>query len=233
MATLVNILAPSGWGKTSSIVIGPDGKFDPNNYQGLNPATTAIINCDRKPLPFPSGKSWIKGKNVFYESDVTVIKKILLELNKIPSVKSICIDTLNGIMNDREMRDRRIKAYDKWMDLAADVYDLIDMCNTSLRDDIIVYMMGHCAVYEGPNGETLKRPVTNGKKLEKIQLETKFTTVLIGRVDPSPTGETSEYKFETQARESVGKSPIGMFSDFTIPNSLSYVEEKVRTYYGI
>ena len=36
MAITVGVFQMSGGGKTTSIVINPDGKYDPDNYQGMN-----------------------------------------------------------------------------------------------------------------------------------------------------------------------------------------------------
>jgi len=41
------------------------------------------------------------------------------------------------------------------------------------------------------------------------------------------------YEFETQANRSTGKSPIKMFKDFLIPNSLKLVDDTIRAYYRI
>ena len=52
MAITVGLFQMSGGGKTTSIVINPDGKYDPDNYQGMNPESTVIFNSDKKRLPF-------------------------------------------------------------------------------------------------------------------------------------------------------------------------------------
>lgn len=100
-----------------------------------------------------------------------------------------------------------------------------------MRSDLIIYLFGHIALQTDVNGNEKKNLLTNGKKLEKIQLVSKVPVVLTTNVD-GLNGENS-YLFETQKNSSVSKSPIGMFNDFTIPNSLRLVDDKVRTYYGI
>ena len=57
MGKLVAILGNSGDGKTTSTIINPDGKFDMENYAGMNPESHFILNLDRKTLPFP-GNLW-------------------------------------------------------------------------------------------------------------------------------------------------------------------------------
>ena len=55
MAKIVAILGQSGDGKTTSTVINPDGSFNLEDYQGMNPKSHFIMNLDRKDLPIPAG----------------------------------------------------------------------------------------------------------------------------------------------------------------------------------
>ena len=89
MGKTVGLWGQSGEGKTTSIVINPDGTYNPNDYQGMNPKSTVIFNSDRKDLPFPGDENWIEGRNVFTISDVKDIKTKLKELNLIPQVKAV------------------------------------------------------------------------------------------------------------------------------------------------
>lgn len=242
MGLTVGILAESGQGKTTAIVVNPDGSIDLQgmlsgdnaNYQGLDPKSTVIINTDRKYLPFPNPEQngWVKGKNVFWESDITRIKALLTNANKYEHIKTIYVDTLNGIMLDKEMADIKRKSYDKWSDLAQDIYEFINFCNTELRPDIIVFLAGHVSVFTDTDGNESKCLVTNGRKLEKIRLETKLPIVLFASVNRGENGK-HQYRFETQANRSTGKSPLGMFQDFLIPNSLKLVDDTIRAYYNI
>lgn len=120
----------------------------------------------------------------------------------------------------------------KWADLAYDIYELISFCNTELRSDIIVYLSGHVTVFTDVDGNEAKCLVTNGRKLEKIKLESKLPIVLFTSVTKGPKGQNT-YQFETQSNRSTAKSPIMMFNDFIIPNSLKLVDDTIRSYYGI
>lgn len=241
MAITVGIFAESGQGKTTSIVVNPDGTIDPGllkgnpeKYMGMDPGSTVIINADKKALPFPRPKAngWVEGKNVFWESDAKNIKSLLANANKVKAIKSIYIDTLNGIMLDKEMNDIKTKSYDKWADLAQQIYELINFCNGELRDDMVVYLAGHVGLYTDTDGNESKGLITNGRKLEKIKLETKLPIVLFGSVQRGASGK-HEYRFETQANRSTGKSPLGMFDTFLIPNSLRLVDDTIREYYEL
>lgn len=230
MAVTVGIFQQSGSGKTTSIVINPDGTYDPNNYQGMSSDSTVIINCDKKELPFRLD-NWKEGVNVFSTSDMVTIKELLSKIDKGTKIKSIIIDTINGIMIDKEMLESKKLTYDKWADMAKEIYELITICN-GLRRDLIVYFMGHITIYTDVDGNESKCLLTNGRKLEKIKLESKFPIVLFGRVEREGNGE-NKYYFETQSYRSTAKSPLGMFDDFIIPNSLKLVDDTIRKYYNL
>lgn len=53
MAITVGIFGESGDGKTTSIVVDKEGKYNPQQYGGLDPKSTIIINADGKELSFP------------------------------------------------------------------------------------------------------------------------------------------------------------------------------------
>jgi hypothetical protein len=252
MAITVGILNQSGGGKSTSIAVNPDGKcvYLPQGhanraeiYEGMNPETTIIINSDRKRLPFPT-KEWIEGVNMFTKSSVDFIigpkgidaKEpkdfgLLQKINAGTKIKSVVIDTINGIMVDAEMLESKKLTFDKWMDLAKNIYEIISIAN-GLRDDLIIYLMGHVTLYTDIDGNESKCLITNGKKLEKIKLESKLPVVLFGGVDRGMDGD-NKYYFETQSSRSTAKTPLGMFSEFKIPNSLRLVDDTIRSYYGI
>jgi hypothetical protein len=242
MAITVGIFGISGDGKTTSICINPDGKYDEKNYNGMNPETTVIINADRKKLPFKS-INWVEGTNLFQNSKVEdIIGKgveakeakdfgILQKISAGNKVKSVIIDTINGIMVDREMLESKKLTFDKWADLARDIYEIITVCNT-LREDLIVYLFGHVCLFTDVDGNESKCLVTNGKKLEKIKLESKLPIVLFTTVDKGTNGDNKHY-FETKKNRSTAKTPIGLFEEFLIPNSLKLVDNTIRKYYVI
>lgn len=240
MAITVGIFQQSGGGKSSSIVINPDGTCiylpeghanKSDKYEGMNPDTTVIINSDTKMLPFPLDNKWKENVNLFTTSDPTKIMTMLKKIGEGTKVKSVFIDTVNGIMNDKEMLESKKLTHDKWADLAKDIYELISVAN-SLRPDLIVYLSGHVSLFTDVDNNESKCLVTNGRKLEKIKLESKLPVVLFGGIDRGSNG-TNKYFFETQANRSTAKTPMGMFKAFTIPNSLALVDATIRNYYKI
>lgn len=232
MATIIAILGASGDGKTTSTIINPDGSFDLENYQGMDPKTHLILNLDRKTLPFPGGM-WCKEKHNYLEpTNFDEIRKALIYCAKTPEIKSVAIDTVNIYLAMKEFNDRRKLSFDQWRDLANDVIELNMLCNTTLRDDQIVYVFGHTMLQTQQDGTEKLVFSVIGKKLTKTQPEGFYPIVLMTNVEYGNEGK-NKYFFQTKASHSSAKTPLGMFSDFEIPNSLKLVDDTVRKYYNM
>jgi hypothetical protein len=230
MAVIVAILGSSGDGKTTSTIINPDGKFDMKNYQGMDPKSHFIINLDRKTLPFPAGMWSKENRNYSEPSNFEEIKKALEWIAKQENIKSVSIDTVNIYLAMKEFNDRKKLTFDQWKDVANDVIELNMLCNTLLRDDQIVYIMGHTMLQTQNNGTEKTVFSVIGKKLTKTQPEGFYPMVLMTRVEYGDDGE-NEYYFQTKANHSSAKTPLGLFDQFEIPNSLKLVDSRIREYY--
>lgn len=192
----------------------------------LNPATTYYIDCDKKGLSWRGWKQQYNkaAKNYTCTDDQQRVFNLLQRINEnAPHIKTIVIDTLNGIMVADEMRRMKEKGYDKWVDLAASVYTIIDYALT-MREDISVIFVCHSQTDKDEDGYILTSIKTNGKKLNKIGLETKFNIVLLAK------NIGGRYVFETQAENSTAKSPMGMIDEKIIDNDITTVLRAVEEY---
>ena len=232
MAKIVAIIGSSGEGKTTSTIINPDGSYNPQDYKGMDPKTHFIINLDRKDLPFPSGMWGEKEKNCVGISDFDSIKKFLEGIAKRPEIKSVALDTINIYLAMKEFNDRKKLTFNEWRDLANDVIEINMLCNTTLRDDQIAYIFGHTMLQTQPDGSEKMVFSVIGKKLTKVSPEGFYPVVLTTRIEYGSDGD-NKYYFQTKASHSSAKTPIGMFEEYEIPNSLKLVDDKVRAYYGI
>lgn len=126
MAKILCIMGESGSGKTTSM-------------RNLDPTSTYYVDCDKKGLSWRGWKKQYNTENKNYKTtdDPTMVLQILKMINeRAPHIKTLVIDTLNGIMVADEMRRIKEKNYDKWVDLASCVYYIIDNALT-LRDDLL------------------------------------------------------------------------------------------------
>ena len=217
MANLIGVMGESGSGKTTSL-------------ETLDPKTTFYINSDKKNLPFrkeirikysEANKNYFKTDN--QETVLNILKKINTQEN-MKHVKTIVIDTINGIMVADESRRRREKSYDKWSDLAWAVYDIIDYA-LEMRDELTVILLAHCQTVMNDDGYSFTRIKTSGKKLDKIGIETKLTTVLYSKALPD-----GRFVFETHASNSTAKTPRGVFEGNEIPNDMSAVLKRLEEF---
>ena len=203
MSKVICIAGESGSGKTTSM-------------RNLDPATTLYIDCDKKGLSWKGWKSQYNTENRNYiRTDyVSQVMTALQKANREWIDKNVVvIATINGLMVADEMRRSKEKGYDKWGDLAACVWDLVCYAN-EMRDDLTVIFTAHTQTDHDEAGYMYTRIKTSGKKLDKIVLESKFTTVLLAKcVD-------GKYLFETQARNSTAKSPMGAFETFEVENDI-------------
>lgn len=116
------------------------------------------------------------------------------------------------------------KGYDKWIDLTQYVWDVIGTAS-GLRDDLTVIIVMHSETVRDDMGYSFTRIKTNGRKLEKVILESLFGTVLLAK-----RTDDGKYVFETQAKNSTAKSPMGAFESFEIDNDILAVLEALNEF---
>lgn len=212
MARVICIMGESGAGKTTSL-------------RNLDPKTTFIVDADRKGL---SWRGWKKqynnaNKNYVQTSNVSAIEVIFKRMDTdFKNVKVLVIDGLSTIMVDDEMKRMKEKGYDRWISLAQCVWELVSNAHL-LRDNLNIVFIGHVQTDRDETGYEFTRLKTSGKKLDKITLESKFTTVLWARC------LDGQYVFETEANKSTAKSPMGCFEK-RIPNDISFVIKQLTAY---
>lgn len=208
-------------------IMGESGSGKTTSLRNLDPKTTFIIDADKKGL---SWKDWRKGfngdkknylKTDFPQVALQAIQKVDKD-EQYKHIKVLVVDTINGLMVADEMRRSKEKGYDKWQDLAQSIYDLVDYSLT-VRDDLTVIFVAHTQTDHDENGYMWTRIKTSGRKLDKIVLESKFSTVLLAKcVD-------GEYKFETQSNFSTAKSPMGALEK-EVPNDMAAVLKALKEY---
>lgn len=213
MSKAICIFGESGSGKTTSM-------------RHLDPNITFYMDCDGKGMSWKGWKNQysLEKKNYFKTDNPAAVLSLMNKIDKEQMhFRYLVIDTLNGIMIGDEMRRLKEKGYDKWQDLAQSVYEIVDASN-KLRDDLTVLLIAHSQTEDDGNGNTFTRIKTNGKKLNKISLETKLTTVLLAKC------KEGKYIFETQANNSIAKSPMGAFDTFEVENDIVKVLEALSEF---
>lgn len=215
MARVIGIMGESGSGKTTAM-------------RNLDPKTTFYIDCDKKGL---SWKGWkkqysVENHNYFNTDLVDTVNTLLDKIDKQENMKKITtvvIDTLNGLMVADEVRRMKEKGYDKWQDIAQCIWGLLDNLY-ALRGDLTVIVLCHSQTQKEDDGYTFTRIKTSGKKLDKLCIETKLTTVLYA------VAKGGEYKFQVHANNSTAKTPLGAFEEDEIDNDIVPVLKALEDY---
>ena len=210
------------------LIIGESGNGKTTAMRTLDPKTTFYIDADKKGLTW---KGWRKQYNTengnYYRcSDAGKVLNAMYKVNEKKEIKVIVIDTLNWIMLDDEFDRMKEKGYDKWLDLATSIRAICSAAK-QLRDDLTVICIAHSQTDRDDAGYMFTRMKTSGKKLDKISVESMFSTVLLCRCKDAEKGE---YVFETQANNSTAKSPMGAFDEVEIPNDIQLVLKGLEDY---
>ena len=203
MATVIGIMGDSGSGKTTSL-------------RNLDPSSTFIIDTDGKGL---SWRGWKRdyneeSKNYCRTDDQNRVMAYLASINSgAPHIKVVVVDTLNGIMVADEGRRRAEKG-------------IVNYALT-MRDDITVILTAHVQTDRDDSGFVHSRIKTSGRKLDKLQIETKLQALLFAKRNGD-----GDYVFEVHSNNSTAKTPLGLYDDETIPNDAARVVDDLRAYYG-
>ena len=214
MSKLICVMGESGSGKTTAM-------------QTLDPKTTYYIDSDGKGLAW---KGWRKqynaeAKNYIVSRDIPSITRLIVNISeKKPETKTIIVDTLNTCMVDKEVKGMKENGYGKWIDLTQFVWDCIETAGKQ-RDDLTVIFVMHSETIRDDFGYAFTRVKTNGRKLEKLVPESLFGTVLLAKKT-----DDDRYVFETQAKNSTAKSPMGAFETFEINNDMGAVLKALEDY---
>ena len=218
MARVIGLMGESGSGKTTAM-------------RNLPPAETFYIDCDKKGLNW---KGWRKqfnedAKNYWSSDSFSIVDQLLRKIDteeQFKQIKYVVIDTLNGMMVAEEMKILSMQSGDKrsaWSDLAQNGWSIINQC-LEMRDDLTVIILCHSETISDDNGIIRTRIKTNGRKLEKLVLESKMTTVIWA------VRQDGNYKFILSADGSTCKVPLGSFQMDECDNDIMIVIKALEDY---
>lgn len=230
MATPILVMGSPGTGKTVSI-------------RNLDPKETFLIVSDMKPLTIPksktnyktilkdNGKLDIMKSNYFESTNPVVVKALLNQISdNRPDIKTIVIDTITSIMTYEFMSRLKEKGFEKFNDLAWNAYGIITMLRT-LRDDLTIVVLSHTEDnYDSEGMLKTSFKVPAGKLVGKtFEPEASFHLVLY--TDVTMLNGIPEYSFTTANNgKNTCRSPLGLFSEYKIPNDLAYVISEYKNY---
>jgi hypothetical protein len=244
MAEIVGVVAPSGFGKSTSA-----GNINENGIQimGLPPTNTFYVNVKDKPMPYrgwmakyqpipdplTSGQPPHIGNYLGLEtipslSKVSTMVQVLQYVSLYrPEIRFVVLDDYQYIMGDEFMEHALKSGFEKFNKLAKNAYDAIVSCS-KMRPDITCFILTHPEI-DAKGNYKMK---TIGTMLDnKITLEGLFTVILYGKQGYDMEAKKPTKQFVTNFDgEYPAKSPIGMFNDLYIPNDLGLVAQTIDRY---
>lgn len=204
--------------------MGESGSGKTTSLRDLPFNETFYIDSDKKGLNW---KGWrnqynVDKKNYWSSDSFSIVSGLMDKINKdeqFKHIKYLVIDTINGMMVAEEMRIMAMSSGDKrsaWSDLAQNGWSIINKA-LEMRNDLTVIILCHSETISDENGIIRTRIKTNGRKLEKLVLESKMTTVIWS------VRQDGKYKFILSADGSTCKVPLGCFDVNEIDNDIMLV----------
>ncbi len=226
MAKVIGVMGESGAGKTTAM-------------RNLPCTETFYLDCDKKGLNWKGWRNQYQNimdggddpdRGYYLCSDVfAAVSSALRHINedeRYKRIKYVVIDTLNGLMVAEEMKILAMQSGDKrsaWSDLAQNGWSIINQA-LELRSDLTVIILCHSETISDDNGIIRTRIKTNGRKLEKLVLESKMTTVVWA------VRQDGKYKFILSADGSTCKVPLGAFETDECDNDIMKVITALEEY---
>ena len=209
--------------KPNIIIVGPSGSGKSTSLSSLNPKTTAVLNTERKQLPFKNAKEFM---NVPIKS-VSEFHSALDKAMGSDKIKTIVIESFTSLIEIifREA-DVRYKGFDVWSYYNKEIDKILDKSKNSDKYVVFTAIDG---VYDGDNGVEERYVAVDGNRWKK-RVEKEFVIALFTDVHKGDEGVKYRFRTNTTGRDSA-KSPMGMFEDLHIPNNLGKVVEACEEYY--
>lgn len=214
---LIGIVGQSGSGKSSSL-------------RGLDPATTIILDGERKGFPFKGGERFIVRPFSTPQEFIAELKAA----KENQAIQTIVIESFTKLAEyAKTFCQSAYKGFDIWSNYAKLIRSVLNECKNS-HAVVIWTAIDEIVDIPGVDGtESAKRLVSiDGKEL-KGKIEYEFLMVFFTDVRKSKDGKNMEYFFQTNTDGTTSaKSPMGMFSEQLIPNDMAAVLKKMKEYYA-
>ena len=212
--------------KPNIIVVGKSGSGKSSSLRNLNAERTAVLNTERKQLPFRGAKNFknmpIPDLNTFN----TAFKKAV----ESKEIDTIVIESFTSLieMIYREA-DVRFKGFDVWSFYNKEIDRILNLSKNT--DKYIVYLAIDGA-YEGEDGVQERFVAVDGNRWKK-RVEKEFVLCLFTDNHYSNDEGGTKHRFRTQSQgKDSAKSPMEMFDELYIDNDLAQVIEKCEEYYS-
>ena len=216
------------------MIAGPSGNGKSTSANGLDPTSTMILSANSKPLPWRGSKVQysVEKKNKAKITSLIQLRASLLHINeKMEHIKTIIVDDTFHLILAKTMADINVPGFNKYKDLANDIYRATADLEHMMRDDLTVVYMMHSEESRDASGLPLTKLKLTGKFTEEvIDLPSYFSYVFEAKLIQE--GDEIKYKFLTNKRTDadLAKSPMGCFEELFVDNDIATILSAINDY---
>jgi len=216
------------------LIIGESGSGKSSSIRKLPTSSTAILNIEKKPLPFKNADSFTYHKLI---NTVPEFEASFAQAVKNPEINIIVLESfhkyLEKLMDFSKTLHKGYDIYNFYNERVGKFLDAIK--DNSTTKQIIAFAMPERVEFIQPNGAitTSRRAFVHGKQWEG-KIEKEFTVVLFTQVNQPDKSKPADYSFITNNDGThSAKSPPEMFNGLFIPNDLETVSKASLSYYNL
>lgn len=221
------------------MICGPSGSGKSTSIRNLDPTKTFIVNCGKKPLPFPGSrknysqltKDNPQGNMINSNKFEDIASSIRYVAEKRPEINYLIIDDFQFSMAAHILSKINEKGFTKFESLAKGIWDTIELSKNQ-REDLNVVFVSHTDTNYNSDGIKETKSKTLGKMIDNtVNLDGLFTVILYSEATKGDEGVQYKFRTKTSGTDTC-KSPMGMFDEEYIDNDLALVFDKINSYYN-
>lgn len=152
------------------MICGPSGSGKSTSIRNLDPTKTFIVNCGKKPLPFPGSrknysqltKDNPQGNMLNSNKFEDIASSIKYVAEKRPEIQFLIIDDFQFSLAAHVLNRIADKGYDKFNALAKGVWDVVELSKNQ-REDLNVVFVSHTDTNYNSEGIKETKAKTLGK----------------------------------------------------------------------
>ena len=192
------------------LIYGQPGSGKTSSLESLDPASTIIIDADKKGLSWQGCKQQYsrEKKNYIKSNDIDNVMKTLSIVGKSDEwkhIKTIAIDGMNNVwardVFTYDERNNTRNGFEKYREIGTKTYKLFDSIQ-DFKDDLNIIVIAHVETADPYVENDVDKIFTPGKMIAKdIKLEGKFNYVFYAKC------QDGDYFFETKPNHSTARSP--------------------------
>lgn len=208
------------------LIYGEPGVGKTESLRNLDPASTIIIDADKKGLEFDGANRYSHDKNNYRKTNsideiINILGVIGKNSDKWGHIKYIVIDGMNNVWaRDVFKKNEDRNKFEKYAEIGEKTYLVFDTIQ-DLRDDLFIIITAHVEHYDPYVASDNDRVFTPGKMIkDKIKLESKFNFVFYAK------SSEGDFFFETKPNRSTARSPR-YFPD-KVPNDVAAIIQLIN-----